>query len=82
MRYLGKIILERGYSMDPEDTAAAMVLKERRPATVGKLRKILGFVGYYCYYIKDFSCHAKILYDLLSPQGVSKGVYQRSKKGS
>ena len=33
--------------------------------TVGKLRSLLGFISYYCTYIKNFSRILKPLYDIL-----------------
>ena len=83
VRYLGRIILASGYSMDPADTAAVNALKEKTPTTVDELRKILGFLGYYRQYIKDFSRHAKPLYDLLSsPVDAQDQKYKRQKSGS
>lgn len=40
-------------------------MKDKRPSTVGELRKILGLLSYYRPYIKDFSKIACPLYDLL-----------------
>ncbi|KAI8503655.1 retrotransposon-like protein 1 [Branchiostoma belcheri] len=66
VRYVGKLVTAEGYTMDPEDTAAVNALKEKTPTTVGDVRKLLGFLGYYRTYIKNFSQIAKPLYDLLS----------------
>ena len=38
---------------------------KKPPKTVGDVRSLLGFVGYYRSFIKNFSQRAKILYDLL-----------------
>lgn len=37
----------------------------RRPTTVGEVRQLLGFIGYYRKYIPDFARRAKLLYELL-----------------
>ena len=64
VRYLGRIVTAEGYRPDPKDIAA---LEKYRtpPKTIGKLRSLLGFVGYYRGYVKDFSRRVKPLYDLL-----------------
>ena len=65
VRYLGMIISKSGYKMDPADIAAVQSLKDRKPETVGDLRKLLGLIGHYRKYICDFSKIAKPLYELL-----------------
>lgn len=47
--------------MDPEDKRAVLELEERRPTSVGEVRKLLGFLGFYRKYIH----RAQILYDLV-----------------
>ena len=41
-------------------------LAKNPPKTVGKVRQIIGLLGYYRKYIKDFSCIARPIYDLLA----------------
>lgn len=52
--------------MDEKEVLAAQVLKTSPPTNIKKLRKLLGFLGYYRSYVQNFSQHAKCLYDLLS----------------
>lgn len=53
--------------MDPAEVAPVQALKYQIPATVGDLKKLLGFISYYrTYSIPDFSRLAKPLYQLFS----------------
>jgi hypothetical protein len=63
--FLGRLVSEKGYTIDPADTAAIQSLKEDKPETIGHLRKLLGFLGYYRSFVPDFAKKAKPLYDLL-----------------
>ncbi|CAC5417220.1 unnamed protein product [Mytilus coruscus] len=76
VRYLGHLISETGYQMDPADKEAVIALKERKPKTIGELRNILGFVGYYRKYILNFSKRLKQIYNLLK---VNDKSHQKSK---
>ncbi|PIK58454.1 hypothetical protein BSL78_04675 [Apostichopus japonicus] len=51
--------------MDPAEIQPVLALKERTPTTIGELRQILGFLGYYRSYVANFSIRARPLYDLL-----------------
>ncbi|KAE8292606.1 Retrovirus-related Pol polyprotein from transposon opus Protease [Larimichthys crocea] len=42
-----------------------MALKTKPPKTVGDLRRVLGFLSYYRFYVQDFAKIAKPLYELL-----------------
>ena len=66
VRYLGRVVSDDGYSLDPEDTAAVHNLAKQKPATVGDVRKLLWFLSYYRQYVQDFSRIAKPLYDLMA----------------
>ena len=68
IRYLGRLVSEEGYRPDPEDVK---VLDDCKipPTDVGKLRSLLGFLGYYRTYVKDFSRKIKPIYDLLQKDG-------------
>lgn len=66
VRFLGRIVSEDGYSMDPAEIAPVQALKLRKPATVGDLRKMMGFLSYYRTYIPNFSRLARPLYQLIT----------------
>lgn len=80
VKYLGKIITAEGHKMDPADITPVLALKEKAPSTVGELRQLLGFLGYYRGYIQNFSTKAKPLYDLLG--GTSSKDKKRKTKGA
>ena len=65
IRYLGRIVSEEGFQIDPADTTAVKSLKEKTPSTVGEVHKLLGFLGYFRSFIHDFARTAKPLYQLL-----------------
>ena len=77
VRYLGRLISGEGYRMDPEDTAALEKFREQ-PKNVGELRSLLGFLGYYRCYVRNFARIVKPLYDLLRDDG---GDVKDTKKG-
>ena len=80
IKYLGKIISEKGYKDDPINTEALEKLREPLK-TVGDLQKLLGFLGYYRRSIENFSWKAKSIYDILSllPENVSKSNHKLKK---
>ena len=53
--FLGRVISEEGYRMDPENLNAVSSLKNKTPQTIGDLRKLLGLLGYYRRYIPNFA---------------------------
>ena len=65
IKYLGKIISEKGYKDDPINTEAIEKLLESTK-TVGDLQKLLGFLGYYRQSIEKSSQKPKPIYDILS----------------
>ncbi|XP_035264283.1 uncharacterized protein LOC118222647 [Anguilla anguilla] len=82
VRFLGRIVSEQGYTMDPADIEPVLALKERRPTNVGELRRLLGFLSYYRPYIQNFSRRAKALYGLLcQPSEVSLKTQEVAPKG-
>ena len=64
VKYLGRLVSENGYRPDPENGAALDRCKIP-PTNIGKLRSLIGFLGYYRTYVKDFSKKLKPVYDLL-----------------
>ncbi|KAK6178710.1 hypothetical protein SNE40_011231 [Patella caerulea] len=80
IRYLGHVVSETGYTMDPKDVQAVVALKERSPKTVGDVRQLLGFIGYYRRYVPDFSRRAKPLFDLLQVKGATTTQKTKHKK--
>ncbi|KAJ8010194.1 hypothetical protein DPEC_G00072460 [Dallia pectoralis] len=82
VRYLGRIVSKEGSRMDPTDTVAVTALKDKRPNTVGELRKILGLLSYYRPYIKDFSRIACPLYGLLKSDDDKVQTKSRGKRGT
>ena len=72
VRFVGQLISEQGSCMDPTDLKAVQNLKNQRPQTVGELRKLLGFIGYYRKFVPNFSRRAQPLYDLLKVPETTK----------
>lgn len=55
IRYVGCLVSSEGIQVDPRDLEAVLQLKEREPKTLGEVRALLGFLGYYRSFIQDFS---------------------------
>ena len=82
VRYLGQLVTEEGYTMDPADKEAVLALKSREPKTVGEVRKLLGFLCYYRRYIPDSARKARPLFDLLqADQGGKADKASKAKRG-
>ena len=47
IQYLGRIVSEEGFQIDPADTTEVKSRKEKTPSTVFEVRKLLGFLGYF-----------------------------------
>ena len=81
--YLGRIVSENGYRVDPESTKALLKLRGYVPKTVGEVRHLAGLLGYYRMYIEKFSRISKPIYDLFkveqpgSLKGKKKDTWQR-----
>ena len=75
VHYLGQIVSGTGYRLDPAKIEAVNALKDTVPRTIGDVRKLLGLLGYYRRYIKNFAQIARPLFDLLkSPVNVDSKV--------
>ena len=62
MEYLGIIVGRNTLQMDKKKTD--QVEDWKPPTTPTEIRKFLGFIGYYCYFIKNYSKLAQPLLDL------------------
>ena len=52
--FLGTVVSADGYKLDPTSIAPVLNLAKNPPKTVGAVRQIIGLLGYYRKYIKDF----------------------------
>ena len=80
VRYLGRMISAEGYRPDPADTAALEKFRTP-PETIGELRSLLGFLGYYRTYVKGFAAWVKPMYDLLRGKCKDKSKDEKKKGG-
>ena len=63
--YLRRIFSEQGYQIDPTETSVIANMKQLNPKTVGELRRLLSYAGYFRSFIVNFARTAKPLYDLI-----------------
>ena len=73
VRYLGRLVSAEGYRADPEDVKALEKFRVA-PKTVGEVRSLLGFLGYYRSYVRDFAKILKPVYDLLKLDNEAEGT--------
>ena len=66
VNFLGRIVSEGGYRLDPESIKPVVNLQKVTPTTFGDVRRLVGLLGYYRRYIENFSRIAKPIYDLLA----------------
>ena len=64
VRYLGRLVSEKGYRPDPEDIRALEKFREP-PSNVGEVRSMLGFLSYYRGHVSNFAKKLKPVYDLV-----------------
>ena len=81
VRYVGRLVSAQGVRIDPKDLDAVRSLASRTPQTVGDVRKLTGFLGYYRSYIQDFSRIAKPIYELLQSKPGQAAVERGKSKG-
>jgi transposase InsO family protein len=79
VKYLGRLISKHGHRPDPKDASVLDKFKTA-PKNVGELRTLLGFLGYYRQYVKDFAKRFKPIYDLLKSRHVTDK--KKTKKNS
>ncbi len=79
--FVGLIISEHGYSMNPKEIKVVQALKWEMPSTVCEVRKLMGFLDYDRSYIADFAKRAKPLYELLTKPSMCK-MKGSGKKGN
>lgn len=63
--FLGRLVSQNGYCMDPKATSHLQAWKHTKPSTIGDVRKLMGLLGVYRRQIKNFAQKAKPIYDLL-----------------
>ena len=73
VNFLGRVVSAEGYKLDPATVAPVLNLAKTPPKTVGQVRQVLGLLGYYRRFIRDFSRIAKPIYDLLASKNTSRG---------
>ncbi len=79
VRYVGRLVSADGVKIDPRDFEAVKTLTSKTPQTVGDVRKLTGFLGYYRSYIQDFSRIAKPIYELLQTKSGKAQIPKRGK---
>ena len=81
VKFLGHVVSSEGYRMDGADKEAVENLRNQRPQTIGEVRKLLGFLGYFRKYIANFSQRASLLFQLLEVKN-KKVVQKRNGQAS
>ena len=64
--FLGRVISQDGYRIDPKAASSVSIMKNLKPRTVGEVRRLMGLLGVYRRHIKNFAQTAKPIYDLLN----------------
>ena len=64
--FLGRVISQDGYQIDPKATNAVTAMKNLQLRTVGEVRRLMGLLGVYRRHVKNFAQIARPIYDLLN----------------
>lgn len=79
VRYIGWMVSCKGVQIDPKDLEAVLLLKGKELLTIGEIRTLPGFLGYYRLFIQDFSRLAKPLFELLQRLQKARGKNAKPK---
>lgn len=79
VRYVGRLVSAEGVKVDPRDFESVKTLTSKTPRTVGEVRKITGFLGYFRSYIQNFSWIARPIYELLQNKPGQAQISTRGK---
>ncbi len=77
--FLGRIVSESGYRLDPAGVEVVHRLKATPPRNVGDIRRLMGLLNCYRRYIPNFSKTAKPIYDLIKGDGDGTSKHSKSK---
>lgn len=78
--FLGRIVSQHGYRIDPKATKAVQECKDKVPQNVSDVRRLMGLLGVYRRHIPNFSQTAKPIYDLLNAQVTPKSSREWASK--
>ena len=81
VKFLGRIISQDGYRIDPDSTKSIHDLAKHTPRNIGDVRKLIGLFGYYRRYIKNFARVAKPIYDLLTKKSAKENTKVQQQRG-
>ncbi len=76
--FLGGIVSESGYRLDPVGVEVIDRLKATPPRNVGDIRRLMGLLNCYRRYIPNFSKTAKPIYDLIKGDGDGTSKHSKS----
>ena len=65
VKYLGRIVITDGYSMDPDYVKPMTVFREKLSQNVGELHRLMGKLGYFCQFIQNYSKTPRRFFNML-----------------